>query len=423
MPYYALTCKILGEKILKYIKTGFKLFVLKTFLLSLAIPICSAAQKADAVTLDMKIGQMIMVGFGGLKIDKKNPVVDDIKKRYLGGVILYDYNPNDKGALLNIESPGQVKALIAELKSLAEVPLFIAIDYEGGKVSRLKEKYGFPPTLSHKALGDMDDPKSTFSHASKMYKTLAELGFNLNFAPVVDMETNLSNPVIAKLDRSFSADYNKVKKHALQFIRAGRERGVMSTIKHFPGHGSSDKDSHLGLVDVTKSWHLMELEPFRSLIYSGNADAVMTAHIFNKRLDPIYPATLSRATITGILREKMRYDGVVISDDMQMKAIADNYGLEQAVLKAIEAGVDILLFSKNSDKNGKSIVNKVSSLIRRFVEEGKVSEDRIDSSYKRIMKLKDMIAAKKGEGNEALFRSQDGRVFKGGAVGRETKTP
>src|SRR5690606_10098573 len=168
-----------------------------------------------------------------------------------------------------------------------------------------------------------------------MAATLAEAGINLNLAPVVDVNVNPDNPVIGQLERSFSGDPDVVTEQAKAFIEAHHEHGVLCTLKHFPGHGSSEADSHLGFVDVTNLWSRQELEPFRNLIDAGLADAIMTAHIFNANWDSEHPATLSRAVITGILREELGYDGVVITDDMQMGAIRDFYGFEAAVVMSV----------------------------------------------------------------------------------------
>lgn len=347
-----------------------------------------------APSLEEKIGQMIMVGFNGFGVSKSHPLASEIKDHHVGGVILYDRNPLT-GKAMNIQSSSQVKALVNDLNALSSTPLFIAIDYEGGKISRLKKKYGFPKTLSHAALGKKNDPAFTYKNAAAMAGRLKDLGINMNMAPVVDLAVNPKNPVIANLGRSFSADPAGVTRHALPFIEAEQKEGILSVIKHFPGHGSSKTDSHKGMTDVTESWNSAELIPFRNIIAEGKADAVMTAHIFNKKIDPDYPATLSKPTITGILRYGMGFDGVVISDDMQMRAIADHFGLEKAVIKAIDAGVDILLFSRNATTSGKSIPGAVQTIVKKAVKEGRLSEARINESYRRIMALKARLSVKK----------------------------
>jgi beta-N-acetylhexosaminidase len=344
------------------------------------------------VSLENKIGQMLMVGFRGLKIGNDHPIVPDIQKRYLGGVVLFDYDVPTQTPVRNIESPAQVNELVADLQSFAPTPLLVAIDQEGGQIRRLKEELGFPPTVSAQYLGTMNDLTLTREQATIIAETLAQLGINLNLAPVVDLNTNPENPIIGRYERSFSADPNIVTAHALQFIKAHHEQGVLCTLKHFPGHGSSTGDSHLGLVDITNTWSPAELEPYANIIEAGQADAIMTAHVFNAHLDRDYPATLSKRIITGILREELNYDGVVISDDMQMGAIAQHYGFETAIQTTLEAGVDIIAIANNSVYE-EDVVTRTAALIKQLVQDGKISQARIDESYHRIQHLKQQLLA------------------------------
>ena len=352
----------------------------------------SPRKGATSANLDVKIGQMLMVGFRGLEVDNEHFIVQDIRKRHLGGVVLFDYDVPTQQPVRNIESPSQVKALIASLKSASATPLLVAIDQEGGIVARLKERHGFPPTVSHYHLGEFNDHETTHKQATLVAKTLADLGINLNLAPVVDLCANPDNPIIAKYERCFSAEPLVVTDHALQFIQAHHEQKVLCALKHFPGHGSSRADSHLGLTDVTNTWSRVEMDPYVRIIKAGQADAIMTAHVFNANLDNQYPATLSEVTITGILRDELNYDGVVISDDLQMGAIVNHYGFETAIQKAIEAGVDILAFANNSvyeeDAAGRAI-----KVISELVQAGTISEARIDESYRRIQRLKRRLPA------------------------------
>jgi beta-N-acetylhexosaminidase len=207
---------------------------------------------------------------------------------------------------------------------------------------------------------------------------------------VVDCDVNPRNPVIGGLERSFSSCPQTVARHALEAIRAHCNHGVISVLKHFPGHGSSSQDSHEGFVDVTRTWSTLELEPYETIISTGLCEAVMTAHIFNARLDPRFPATLSHSIVTGILRRKLGYDGVVFSDDMQMKAISDHYGLETAVGLAIEAGVDVLLFGNNLAFDEDLVPNLLETL-KGLVSRGHVRRERIHESFQRIMKLKEPL--------------------------------
>jgi beta-N-acetylhexosaminidase len=307
--------------------------------------------------------------------------------RHIGSVVLFDYDVPLKSPVRNVSSPGQLKNLISDLQSFSRTPLLVAVDYEGGRISRLKEKHDFPSTFSAQYFGQRNNPDLTFSSAIPMAKLLNSLGINLNLAPVVDLNTNQDNPVIGKLERSYSKDPEVVTSHADKFIQAFHSHQVLCTLKHFPGHGSSMGDSHLGMVDVSSTWTEDELLPYRQLILKGRVDAVMTAHVFIKHLDSAYPATLSKRIITGLLREKLNYDGVVIADDMQMGAIAKEYGLETAIFRAIEAGIDILTFANNSTFDA-GIAFKAAEIIKRLIKTKKISSERINESFNRIMNLK-----------------------------------
>ena len=349
-------------------------------------------ETTSTISLDVKIGQMLLVGFRGLDVRNHDaPVVQDIRDHHIGGVLLFDYDVAQRRPVRNIQSPEQVRKLVIALQAYSEIPLLVGIDYEGGIISRLPKKYGFPATVSHQYLGRKNNLALTRQYATRMAQTLAELGINLNFAPVVDVNTNPNNPIIAKKKRSFSANPEIVAKQALEYIRAHRSQNVLCTLKHFPGHGSSRADSHLGMADVTNTWSDIELIPYREIIEAGEADAIMTAHVFNKKLDPKYPATLSKQTITGLLRDKLGFEGIVFSDDMQMRAIANHYGLETAVRKAIEAGVDILVIGNNTGYFVPDIVAQVTTIIKRLVKKGTISPARIDDSYQRILRLKRQV--------------------------------
>jgi len=347
---------------------------------------CSQGQENE-VTLDEKIGQMLKVGFRGLSVDENSPIVEDIRKYHIGGVVLFDYDVPRDTALRNISSPGQVQNLVQDLQRFADIPLIIAIDQEGGRVARLKTRYGFEKSVSAQYLGSLQNADSTRKYAHQTGQTLSELGINTNLAPVVDVNINPENPVIGGIERSFSDDPSVVTRHARLYIETLHEYGIITTLKHFPGHGSSRDDSHLGVVDVTDYWKQKELVPYRNLIESGTADIVMTAHIFNAALDSTYPATLSKPIITGILRDSLGFNGVVMSDDLQMKAIRTEYGLKETIKMSIQAGVDILSFANNSIFEAE-IAAKAHGIINELVEEGSLSEGRIDQSYDRIMSLK-----------------------------------
>jgi beta-N-acetylhexosaminidase len=343
-------------------------------------------------TLREKIGQLLLVGFKGRGTDDTALAVRDVREHGIGGVILFDVDMTgtiDSGqpGSRNIRSPEQVRTLVAHLQSHARAPLLVAIDQEGGRVNRLKPDYGFPTSVSHEELGARDDLEFTRAQSAATARTLASLGINWNLAPVVDLDAHPDNPIIKGKRRAFAADPAKVARHAAAFVAGHRAQGVLTCLKHFPGHGSAQGDTHLGFVDVTTTWHERELEPFARLIAAGQCDSVMSAHVFHAGLDPQAPSTLSRAVITGLLRERLGFAGVVTSDDLEMKAITSRYGLAQAVPAALNAGVDVLCFGNNLAYDP-DIAPKVIAMVERAVQEDVVSEARIDEACTRILMLK-----------------------------------
>jgi beta-N-acetylhexosaminidase len=343
------------------------------------------AAKPDSLSL--KIGQMLMIGFRGFSIAEAPEIQADIRDCHIGGVVLFDYDVPSHSPSRNISSPEQLARLTGELQKTTRIPLLIAIDQEGGKVNRLKQARGFPSSVSAQHLGELNNLDSTRAAALQCARTLKAMHIGLNLAPVADLNVNPNNPVIGKLGRSFSSDPVVVTSNVKVICSTYRDEGIIPTLKHFPGHGSSTTDTHLDFTDITASWSETELEPYRVLIASGYRDPIMTAHVFNGKLDSLYPATLSKATLNGVLRTKLGFKGVIISDDMQMKAIADRYGLETAILQAIDAGVDILLFGNNTTYDP-TIASKATKIIRSMLENKTITVERINRSYRRIMELK-----------------------------------
>lgn len=352
------------------------------------------AQTPDS--LDIKIGQMILIGFGGPQVDPK--VLEEVRKGKVGSVIVFEKNIPKSNSFVAL------KKIIWTYQQAAPIPLFVSIDQEGGRVNRLKDKYGFPRSITADAMGKSKSLDSVRFYSEATASTLAGLGINVNFAPVVDLAVNPINPVIAKAGRSFSANEDSVSLMAREVIAAHHKMNVLTVLKHFPGHGSSKDDTHLGIADVTNTWTEKELYPYKNLIQSGIVDAVMSAHIVNKKLDPSgNPGTLSVPILDGILRKQMNYKGVVFSDDMQMHAITRYYGLEEAIRMAIQAGVDIMIFSNNITGSEERTVDKVHMIIRELVRRGLIREQRIDESYRRIIALKKRIMAAPRDPNaEAL---------------------
>ncbi|MCF8360266.1 MAG: glycoside hydrolase family 3 protein [Prolixibacteraceae bacterium] len=366
---------------------------LSIFFIILLIALIASCEKdeQEVPTLEEKIGQMLLVGFRGTELDASNHIISDLEDYNLGGVILYEKDGPSQSRPRNIESTGQVHQLVLDLKTHSREKLFVAIDQEGGVVDRLKATYGFPETVSAQYLGELNNEDSTRNRAAVLASTLQSMGINVNFAPVVDLNVNPESPAIGALGRSFSANPDTVVFHAGIFIDEHQKRGILNCCKHFPGHGSATADSHLGLTDVTQTWSEIELEPYRQLIDAGKCPMVMSAHVFNQNLDTAYPATLSHEILTGILRGQLGFNGVIVSDAMEMKAITEQYGQEEAIGLAINAGCDILVFSNNISEYNPDVVPDVVSIILELVDKGKISEQRIDQSYERIMLLKSNI--------------------------------
>jgi len=363
-------------------------------LLLVLLTITGFSQAPDL--LDIKIGQMIMVGMPKSELDAK--VLEEIKRGKVGSIIFFEKNiPNRPNAFAS------VKNMTWTYQKAASIPLFICIDQEGGKVNRLKEKYGFTRSVSAAMLGKYKSLDSVRFYADATAATLAGLGFNVNFAPCVDLALNKENSVIYKPERSYSANADTVVMMAKEVIKQHRKYGVITSLKHFPGHGSSKEDTHFGVADVTNTWNEVELKPYQVLIDSGYTDAVMTSHIVNKNLDAKgLPGTLSKEILDGILRKRLGFNGVVFSDDMQMHAISKNFGLEESIKLAINAGVDIMCFSNNIAGSEERTVDKVHSIIRKFVASGEIKPERIDESFQRILQLK----ARTGNKDLASYKAE-----------------
>lgn len=347
----------------------------------------ASGMQNDRVTIDMKIGQMLIAGFRGLEVKPAMPIIEEIKAFHLGGVILYDRDVMTGSPVRNVKSPQQVSDLVAGLQVASEIPLLVTIDQEGGLVDRLRPDRGFPSSLSASYLGGKNDLDLTRRRAGAMASNLRQIGVNLNLAPVVDLNVNPNNPIIGRRKRSFSDDPTIVTAHAKAFVEAHHEHDVLCCLKHFPGHGSSASDSHLGFTEVTDSWTPNELIPYTNLINSNHADTVMISHVFHEKLEPEYPATLSRRIITGMLREKMGYDGVVISDDLQMGAISKHYGFESALRNAINAGTDLITLGNNQVFE-EGLIGRAFMLIKDMIEDGRIPTERVEEAYGRVRRLK-----------------------------------
>lgn len=338
---------------------------------------------------------MILIGMPKAELDPL--VLDEIKKGKVGAIIFFEKNiPNKPNAFAS------VKNMTWTYQKAASIPLFICIDQEGGKVNRLKEKYGFTRSITAAALGKSKSLDSVRFYADATAATLAGLGFNVNFAPCVDLAIT-ENTVIYKPERAYSANEDTVAMMAKEVVKMHRKYGVLTSLKHFPGHGSSREDTHFGVADVTTTWSERELKPYQLMLDSGYVDAVMTSHIVNKNLDAKgLPGTLSTDILDGILRKRLGFNGVVFSDDMQMHAISKNFGLEESIRLAINAGVDVMCFSNNIAGSDERTVDKVHAIIKKLVQSGQISPARIDESFQRILQLK----ARMGNRDVAAYKAE-----------------
>ena len=337
------------------------------------------------LTLHEKIAGLMVVGFRGSTIGQVSWLQVALRDLGLGGVILFDRDQMT-GADRNVLSARQVTALIADLRAEAgNRRIIVSVDQEGGVVTRLSPTHGFAAVASEAAIG-MGTVARAQLWGRGIARTLSSAGFDLNFAPVVDLDVDPRSPAIGALDRSFSANPDIVVKMATAEIDAHRAAGVRTTLKHFPGIGSSTTNTDFGVADVTATWTRTELEPFRRLIAAGKADVIMAGHVVNGQLDAARPASLSKAVVTGLLRGGLGWDGVVVTDDLQAKAIDAAFGRDEAVILALEAGNDLLLFA-NQQIYDPGIVSRVVSVVVEAVDSGRLPVARIDEAWGRIQRL------------------------------------
>ncbi|RXI47229.1 beta-N-acetylhexosaminidase [Clostridium tetani] len=330
--------------------------------------------KLNSMSLDEKIGQLLIVGFDGYEANKN--IESLIKKNYVGGVILF--GNNIRGAEQTMKLTNSLKSINSKNK----IPLFISVDEEGGRVSRMPKELEKLP--SNKIIGEINNSNLSYNIGKIISKELTCLGFNMNFAPVLDINSNLQNPVIG--DRSFGNNANLVTRLGIKTMEGLREGNIIPVIKHFPGHGDTSVDSHVGLPLINhdmKRLKEFELIPFKEAI-NNNADVIMISHILLPKIDSSYPATMSKIIIKDVLRNDLKFNGVVITDDMTMGAITKNFDISNAAIKSINAGTDIILICHGYD-NEIYVINS----IKEAVENNIITEDKINESVYRILKLKE----------------------------------
>ncbi len=323
-----------------------------------------------------QVGQLFIVGFDGHSVPA--PFKKFIAESNLGGVIYFKRNAETPTQLVELSNEIQFSC-----RAKGSPPLFISIDHEGGKVNRLTKPFtAFP---GNDFIGDLGSPKVAFQFGVIIGKELKSIGINMNYAPVVDVNSNKNSPVIGT--RAFSNDPEVCGRMGSAVCRGLQKLGVIAVAKHFPGHGDTTEDSHFHLPRVTKplsELENLELIPFKR-VFKSRVEAVMTAHILNPNLDPEYPATLSRATLTDLLRQSMRFSRLVISDDMEMKAIADKFDSIQSAVLAVKAGCDILIYKGDAGPPVKQI-----EAIATAIENGEIPMVQFEQTLARIASAKKM---------------------------------
>ncbi len=336
-------------------------------------------------TVAEKAAKLLIVGVEGQSLTAENPIIPSVADRGVVGVILFGHNV---ATYDTCDDPrGQLTQFVADLKALRREPLLISIDQEGGLVNRLKECSGFLPMPSHRVAAEGRDTAALRQIAATIASEVASVGINFNFAPCVDVDVNPDSPAIGHFGRSFSADPNFVATCASIYVEEHHKRGVLTSLKHFPGHGNAESDSHLGLTDITKTWSKDELIPYSELMQSGLCDAVMVSHLYNENIDAEYPATLSEKWLKGVLRDSLGWQGAVVSDDMQMRAITDHYGFEEAVVRGLNAGVDLFIVGGNIRREEYDVVEKFIEIVETAVESGTLSMEKLNASVARVERL------------------------------------
>lgn len=337
-------------------------------------PVDTVQRKVDSMSLDEKIGQLVIVGFDGYTMN--NNIINLISEHKVSGVILFRKN---------VENSNQLVSLINSLKTKNvknRIPLFISVDEEGGRVSRMPYEIKKLPT--NQLIGNRNDDDLSYNIGKIIGEELKTFGFNMDFAPVLDINSNPNNPVIG--DRSFGNNPNIVNRLGIKTMKGMTYNNIIPVVKHFPGHGDTSVDSHVGLPVVNKDLTTLnnfELLPFKEAI-KNNVDAIMVAHILLNKIDSKYPASMSKVVITDILRKKLKFHGVVITDDMTMAAIIKYNGIGDAAVRSFNAGSDILLVCHEYE-NELKVINSLKAAVQNKV----ISESRLNESVYRILKLKE----------------------------------
>lgn len=336
--------------------------------------------------VDEIYGQLLIVGFSGTKPDDPGVIQasEDLQHKRVGGLVVFEHNIVDEP---------QLAALLAHLRNIpSDQPPFLALDEEGGRVQRLARLEGVRRERSARWVGDNISPEEAQVLYAEMAGRIAGLGFNLNLAPVVDLDRGVQNPVIGRLRRSFASDPDAVARYAGAFIEAHRTHNVLTALKHWPGHGSSVTDPHVAVADVTDTWDASEREPFAALLKAAQVDMIMTGHVHHRDWGEGdgRPASLSPSAVQLALRQKLGFDGVVVTDDIQMEAALAGRSLAEAIVLALAAGNDMVLIA-NMLMQQPDVARYGIDAIKDAVADGRLDGESLKASYRRIVSLKQRL--------------------------------
>ncbi|MDU1053185.1 beta-N-acetylhexosaminidase [Clostridium baratii] len=325
------------------------------------------------MSLDEKIGQLVISGFYGPTLDEN--ILKLVKEDKISGVILFNRNVKDSSQLLSLNNS------LKESNKNNKLPLFISVDEEGGSVTRMPSDIKRLPT--NKYIGSLNNKDLSYKVGEILGEQLSYFGFNMNFAPVLDINSNPNNPVIG--NRSFGNNKDIVASLGTSTMKGIQSKNIISVVKHFPGHGDTSVDSHVNLPVVNYDINRLnsfEFVPFKTAIQNG-ANAVMVGHILLPKIDNKYPSSMSYEIVTNILRKDLGFDGLVVSDDMTMGAIKENYSIEEASVKSINAGVDLLLVCQKYENT-----ENVLKALKEAVLNGTISKERLDNALYNIISTK-----------------------------------
>ena len=337
--------------------------------------------RASAAVDPKSVGEMLVIGFNGATADAAGAqtLARHVGAGKVGGVCFLGHNARSRegveGLTRLFNSAGRASKVL------------VAIDQEGGAVQRLGSKIGYPAVPTALSIADHNEPAGARAIYARMARELRAAGFNFNLAPVVDLGFEPKNPIVAHFGRAFGGDGATVARYGGAFVQGHRDASVLTALKHFPGHGSTLVDSHARPVDLTATWRADEIEPYRALAKAGLIDVVMSGHLIHAKYTAGLPATLSPAAIEGWLRRDIGYDGVAMTDDLDMAAIRSSYSLNEAVVRAVAAGNDLILLSNSRDPDP-DLPDTLAAAVREAVASGRIAPGRVEAAAARVRALK-----------------------------------